>query len=454
MNPNNIPPNAVYPPLTLEQQQQQQQQFNTIYPPNIPQSMQPSQLQAQQSNPIYPPNMPQSMQPPQIQQHQGTTSSRAYQQDTQQLLQLSNQSVYPPVPSYQPSYPPSYQQDEEKRPLLEATPLNPQQPEQQASFGSYNDNAPYFSPEQLYDLGYPLPTYEQSMAETSTGSSSSSSPFTYTVSPFSVPFSPSQKVKDLTPKQLQEIENFQLKLQDMIVKKNFKGVESSDLRVTNPEEILKFFQYNNSAPISTILVRGWHTEWRNHRVSYTDSNGRRQTRNERRSETVYDFNYSIDLSDIIIPYGYICVEGGKDFDTVLKEFQMSSKSFKELRMKKEVVWQYETARSLITSRLRELGYPHNIVVDFKKSNYRVVLRSKNAEVYASRCVKFLCVMSCLWICALPWKRRNAEPPKLINSCFRTTKNANEWFEQGGRNFINTGGWSPSINLLSGLLKLL
>eukprot|EP00121_Abeoforma_whisleri_P009353 Awhi_evm1s8597 len=131
------------------------------------------------------------------------------------------------------------------------------------------------------------------------------------------------------------------------------------------------------------------------------------------------------------------LDGDKDFDNILKEFQNSSKSFKELRMRKEVFWQYETVRLLIINRLRELGYPHKIDISFKESNYRVVLRSKNAELYSSSCVKFLCLLSCLWICVLPWKYYNTEPSKLIKSCFKTTKNAQEWFEQGGRDLINT-----------------
>eukprot|EP00122_Pirum_gemmata_P001785 Pgem_evm1s1611 len=307
----------------------------------------------------------------------------------------------------------------------------------------------YFSPEQQFQMGFapPPPNYYEDNNISIPGPSEAPNTFNYdpkTAYPLSmVPISQEEKVKprvEISKEELQALAYSKLKYQDMKMKSTKKGMESSDLRITNQEEILKFFQYNNSAPTLSANVEGYHYETRYRTVTYTDANGNTQFRTETYQVKVTDFNYYIPMSDQVIPYGYmqgLPAKKGKNKGKprtcmeCIDDFQQSENKMKSLRMNKIIEWDYSRARSLIVNRIRNLGYHNSVSVTFHNQNYRVVLRTPFSEASAQCWFQCLCAVTCCCICFYPFKKLYSEEEKMV-SVFRMNCSADEWFDRYGR----------------------
>eukprot|EP00122_Pirum_gemmata_P000997 Pgem_evm1s893 len=310
----------------------------------------------------------------------------------------------------------------------------------------------YFSPEQQFQMGFapPPPNYYENNNIPAPGPSEVPNTFEYDPStaypPSMVPISQEEKIKphvELSKEELQDLANSKLKYEDMKMKSTKKGMESSDMRITNQEEILKFFQYNNSAPTLSANVEGYHYETRYRTVSYTDADGNTQQRLESYEVKVTDFDYDIPMSDQVIPYGYmqgLPAKKGKNKGKprtcmeCIDEFQQSENKMKSLRMNKIIEWDYSRARSLIVNRIRNLGYYNSVSVTFHNLNYRVVLRTPFSEASAQCWFQCLCAVTCCCIFFYPFKKLYSVEEKMV-SVFRMNSSVDEWFDRYGRDSV-------------------
>ncbi|KAJ3101727.1 hypothetical protein HDU96_009872 [Phlyctochytrium bullatum] len=88
---------------------------------------------------------------------------------------------------------------------------------------------------------------------------------------------------------------------------------------------------------------------------------------------------------------------------VLEEFTGSRNWFKEIHMAKEIPWDYEQLKTALVRAIRWTGYPHDIAIRFIKQGYKVSAYSPSlfSKASQSSLVKVLCILSCLWVVALP-----------------------------------------------------
>ena len=190
----------------------------------------------------------------------------------------------------------------------------------------------------------------------------------------------------------------------------YKGVKSCDeILQQSVDEILLFLQTHNSRPRLSCRVHGYHQERRTRTVR--DSEGR--TRTETYYVTVTDFDYKIDLTNFIFPYGYIQSVRDKDHDgkpdpipQIIQEFIDDTNKLKTLQMKKVIAFDFNTLRRQVRGYIRALGWRRGLSVSFPQANYSVRVWSKN-------CLSSMWENSCCWcLCHL------TIIPCIIMRCYR------------------------------------
>jgi hypothetical protein len=186
----------------------------------------------------------------------------------------------------------------------------------------------------------------------------------------------------------------------------YKGVKSCDeILQQNADEIMLFLQTHNTRPRLSCRVHGYHQERRTRTVR--DSEGR--TRTETYYVTVTDFDYKIDLTNFIFPYGYIQSVRDKDKDgkpdpipQIIQEFIDDTNKLKTLQMKKYIAFDFNTLRCQVRGYIRALGWRRGLSVSFPQANYSVRVWSRNclSSMWENTCCWCLChltIIPCIFM---------------------------------------------------------
>ena len=106
-----------------------------------------------------------------------------------------------------------------------------------------------------------------------------------------------------------------------------------------------------------------------------------------------DFDYKIDLTPFIFPYGYIqSVTAGMSVPDLIQGYLNDSNALKTLKMKKEVQFDYFTLKALVKGYIRQLGWRRGLSVNFPKANYTTRVWSSNllSDMWENCCCNLLC----------------------------------------------------------------
>jgi hypothetical protein len=184
--------------------------------------------------------------------------------------------------------------------------------------------------------------------------------------------------------------------------KGYEGVMSKDDCLGNPTEILNFLQTHNTRPRQFVRVHGYHREQRTRRVTERDSEGRERERIEHYYVTVDDFDYKIDLTQFIFPYGLIQCRDGTSIPDVIERYLDDGSAFRRLSMEKVVLFDFSAMERLVYGYVRSLGWHRGLNVSFPRANYKVWIRNSNCalECYENPCGKCLCYASCIGCCIM------------------------------------------------------
>ena len=152
-----------------------------------------------------------------------------------------------------------------------------------------------------------------------------------------------------------------------------------------------------------MRCHGYHRERRTRRVSYRDDNGGTHYRTETYYVTVTDFNYKIDITGFIFPYGYIHSVDKRGTDVLLEitEFHASTNKLKTLEMHKEVHgFDFGHLRRMVYGYIRALGWWRGLSVTFPRANYRVKIWTSNClsncwENCFGKCLCYLSIIGCI-----------------------------------------------------------
>ncbi len=158
---------------------------------------------------------------------------------------------------------------------------------------------------------------------------------------------------------------------------------------------------NLNSPALFININGSHQN----RYTSRDSNGNTTTH----TETVYDFKIDLDISHYISPIWskIVCQPrpGSNEFKTfrqVLEEYCQTKKTFKDIILRKQVVWAYYEIYMICYNIVRSTGYCHNVSISFTNRADEVQVHTGNAwnKMANSVCCRVMCVLSCL--CVIFW----------------------------------------------------
>ncbi|KAJ3331149.1 hypothetical protein HDU76_003971 [Blyttiomyces sp. JEL0837] len=224
----------------------------------------------------------------------------------------------------------------------------------------------------------------------------------------------------------------------------------------NPNELFKFFlTHLEEPPQLQVHIVGTHRDTIHKHETYTDSHGNVRSRTVSESITVTDFDFKFDLSNYVSPqWSYIradrrgkmegccpkcredcskdcardcgrceddcrrdcnteCVCPCKEEEevetidgawrAVLESYTRSGNWFKEIHLSKEVPFDYDGLKEALMRAIRWTSYPHSVTITFPKRNHKISVYSSNimSQLAQNMCVRCLCVVSCLWVIALP-----------------------------------------------------
>eukprot|EP01135_Chromosphaera_perkinsii_P004243 Nk52_evm32s272 gene=Nk52_evmTU32s272 len=243
------------------------------------------------------------------------------------------------------------------------------------------------------------------------------------------------------------------------VKLTRRGMYTKDAKMQKMDNLMRFFQQQNSTPKFTIRVWGYHYrgEVEGEQKPFKGSVERRSAPNMLRCEDhdvnehgtpsanrsksspnlsptkatvgrltkgspeakIVDFSYMIDATHFVDDHGKLCVAketledgivSGKDnlIKQSLKTYLESDASMKEISLRKKVKGNFPAIRSLVTHVLKDVyGYRHHVQVDFsvEKASVSVKRNTKAAQALNSRPLAFAGIMSIIGAAAIPLAKK-------------------------------------------------
>jgi hypothetical protein len=171
------------------------------------------------------------------------------------------------------------------------------------------------------------------------------------------------------------------------------------------QELWRFFMSQLEKPKMFVRVYGWHTE---QRIVVETREGKTFTRTE--NVKVTDFNFKLDMSHYVAPIWtrIVCVpekgnDSPKSFEETLKEYAKSESAIKEIKMKKQSIWEYQKISQSIEFSIRQLGYPHRVEISFPTEADEVFVYNSSflSRISRNTCLRCLIIVTCLWIIFLP-----------------------------------------------------
>ncbi|KAJ1964722.1 hypothetical protein H4R35_007123, partial [Dimargaris xerosporica] len=222
----------------------------------------------------------------------------------------------------------------------------------------------------------------------------------------------------------------------------------------DPDTLLQFLYEQSAKPELWVQVEGYHIE--NHPLAASGSGVMDQAENEAqyRSEVVVDFCTQVEVTAAISSEpqvlvrqidingtptttgslssrvsldsatGLLTPDGSRGLRTfarhirsnwhgirhegrsvrdVLREYTESRRRLKELRVQKEVEWDYEALRSDVEQLFRDEGYQHRVRVRFFYRHHRVIIRSSYLLMrwLHQSLLRVYCFLTCIWLCVVP-----------------------------------------------------
>mmetsp|Transcript_33990 Transcript_33990/g.56251 ORF Transcript_33990/g.56251 Transcript_33990/m.56251 type:complete len:490 (-) Transcript_33990:227-1696(-) len=163
----------------------------------------------------------------------------------------------------------------------------------------------------------------------------------------------------------------------------WSGIKSCDERLqggpAGMDELTLFFNTHNTRPLVGVQCHGWHKERRTRQVTHTDKEGRMHRRTEEYLVTVTDFDYKIDLTAFVFPFGFIdsVDERGLSPTELMGKYLSDVNLLKSLELRKEVQFDYEALRRQVHGYLRYLGWRRGLTISFPKANYTIRVYQHN-----------------------------------------------------------------------------
>mmetsp|Transcript_50477 Transcript_50477/g.113418 ORF Transcript_50477/g.113418 Transcript_50477/m.113418 type:complete len:288 (-) Transcript_50477:282-1145(-) len=180
----------------------------------------------------------------------------------------------------------------------------------------------------------------------------------------------------------------------------WSGIKSCDPCLqTDVNQLMLFFNTYNSRPLIGVRVHGWHRERRSRRRRVEDGDGKHHYETEHYWVTVTDFDYKIDISSFVFPFGFIqsVDEKGLTVPELFEKYVNDTNLLKSIGMTKQVDFDFRTLESIVHGYIRQMGWRRGLTISFPSANTTVRVYSKNclSGMWENTCCNLLCHLTIL-----------------------------------------------------------
>ncbi|KAI7898367.1 uncharacterized protein BX663DRAFT_533361 [Cokeromyces recurvatus] len=234
------------------------------------------------------------------------------------------------------------------------------------------------------------------------------------------------------------------------------GIISRDKHINEDgEALLQFLYQHNKPPRMTVHFYGYHEEttW----TSQTTRNNEGELVEERVPTTrrVDDFEFEIDCSSDISPIcqGIYILPNSKTKEQptlrqLCNQYVHSKRSLKELKLTKEVNWDYNGLTRALTNAIRNSGFYENVEITYKMEDHEIIVKTNSRisrwsdNVY----LKGFLFITCLWIVVFPiiWLCKKRFGHSYLKSAWKMKISERNWYEAHVQEVINScrGNYKP------------
>ncbi|KAI8074594.1 hypothetical protein BC940DRAFT_315199 [Gongronella butleri] len=184
-----------------------------------------------------------------------------------------------------------------------------------------------------------------------------------------------------------------------------EGVHSRDTHLnTDPEALVQFFQQHNTQPRLQVKFYGYHEEHKYY------ENHKRQKK-KWGTDHIVDFDFTIDASDGVAPSCqgiYVSNDPKSNIRQSLHElcedYARADSMLKELRLSKQIEWNYAELTRALTAAIRQRGYQHSLRISFEMENYSITVKpdATFSKAIDNKFVHFFLLISCLYCLIWPF----------------------------------------------------
>ncbi|KAF1806998.1 hypothetical protein V8B55DRAFT_1461420 [Mucor lusitanicus] len=217
------------------------------------------------------------------------------------------------------------------------------------------------------------------------------------------------------------------------------GIISRDKHINQDgEALLQFLCQHNKPPRMKIHFYGYHEEtvW----VSQSTRNSDGELVEERVPSTrrIDDFEFDIDCSDNIsnVCQGIYILPNPKTGEQktlrqLCDEYCHSKNKLKELKLTKQVDWDYNGLTRALTSAIRDSGFYEHVEITYVMENHEIVVKTDYSisRWVDNRWIKLALILSCLWIIVYPlvWLFKKKFGHSDLKSAWNMNISERDWY---------------------------
>ncbi|KAI8328401.1 hypothetical protein BD560DRAFT_441857 [Blakeslea trispora] len=217
------------------------------------------------------------------------------------------------------------------------------------------------------------------------------------------------------------------------------GVLSRDKHINEDgEALVRFLHQHNTPPRLIIHFHGYHEEttWTIETVRNRD--GDEVQERVPTTRQIDDFKFDLDCSADVSPecQGIYILPDPKTGEQkrlrqLCDEYIHSKNALKELKMTKEIQWDFDNLTRALTSAIRDSGYFEFINITYSLENQETVVKTdeKISKLVDNKYVRFFFFITCLWILAWPivYLLKAKFGHSTLKSSWKMTLSEREWY---------------------------
>ncbi|KAI8087990.1 uncharacterized protein B0P05DRAFT_584700 [Gilbertella persicaria] len=225
------------------------------------------------------------------------------------------------------------------------------------------------------------------------------------------------------------------------------GVVSRDSHINQDgEALLQFLYQHNKAPYLIIHFHGYHEETVWTMETTRNRDGEEVTERVPTTRQIDDFKFDIDCSAEVSPvcHGIYVLPDAKTGEQkavrqLCEDYVRSQNALKELKLTKEIHWDFNNLTRALTAAIRDSGYFEHINITYTLENNEIVVKTdeKISQLMDNKYIRFFFFITCLWIIAWPlvYYLKDKFGHSTLKSAWKMSLSESEWYERHAQEIV-------------------